>query len=259
MMTKPLGQKGLSLTEVLVAVALSMIIIQSGMMLLVSGQAAWNMTDTQIQLQEGVRNILWRVSKELRQSGEDVNDVLQVVINDGAGAGGSDILRFSIPLCICGNIALDTDGEVAYWGAPLIWGDNGCIDVVSVGANGKVDICHLPPGNPSNQQDLSVSTSALDAHLAHGDWLGACMTCSVTNNKYVEFQINNSGQFVRRVLSASFNTVKEDVVALNAQDFQVTLSADQNVVTLAFTMAGSTVKGRDLTISRSLNVFLRNK
>jgi prepilin-type N-terminal cleavage/methylation domain-containing protein len=44
------------------------------------------------------------------------------------------------------------------------------------GATGgkKVEICHVPPGNPDNAHTLSVSTSALDAHLDHGDLLGSC-------------------------------------------------------------------------------------
>ena len=39
---------------------------------------------------------------------------------------------------------------------------------------GKVTICHVPPGNPGNPQTISVSTSAVPTHLAHGDSLGAC-------------------------------------------------------------------------------------
>ena len=38
----------------------------------------------------------------------------------------------------------------------------------------KVLICHIPPGNPGNSQTLSVAPSAVPAHLAHGDSLGAC-------------------------------------------------------------------------------------
>ncbi len=42
------------------------------------------------------------------------------------------------------------------------------------GKGSKVEICHIPPGNPSNAHTLSVSASAVDAHLAHGDVLGPC-------------------------------------------------------------------------------------
>jgi hypothetical protein len=39
--------------------------------------------------------------------------------------------------------------------------------------NFKVEICHVPPGNPENAHLISVSIFALPAHLGHGDpWPG---------------------------------------------------------------------------------------
>jgi hypothetical protein len=40
--------------------------------------------------------------------------------------------------------------------------------------DGKVTICHIPPGNPGNAHTITVGASAVDAHLAHGDHLGPC-------------------------------------------------------------------------------------
>ncbi len=40
---------------------------------------------------------------------------------------------------------------------------------------GKVDICHIPPGNPANARTISISVNAVADHIAnHGDQLGAC-------------------------------------------------------------------------------------
>ena len=36
-------------------------------------------------------------------------------------------------------------------------------------SQGKVDICHIPPGNPANAHVINVSVNAVPAHLAHGD------------------------------------------------------------------------------------------
>lgn len=38
----------------------------------------------------------------------------------------------------------------------------------------KVDVCHIPPGNPDNAHTISINSNAVDAHLAHGDYLGPC-------------------------------------------------------------------------------------
>ncbi len=50
---------------------------------------------------------------------------------------------------------------------------------VMAGGN-KVDVCHIPPGNPDNKHTITISNKALDAHLAHGDLAGSCenqVTC----------------------------------------------------------------------------------
>jgi hypothetical protein len=40
--------------------------------------------------------------------------------------------------------------------------------------NEKITICHIPPGNPANSHEITVSVNALSAHLAHGDSIGKC-------------------------------------------------------------------------------------
>ncbi len=42
--------------------------------------------------------------------------------------------------------------------------------------NNKINICHIPPGDPENSHTISVSLRATRAHLAHGDYLGKCET-----------------------------------------------------------------------------------
>jgi hypothetical protein len=52
-------------------------------------------------------------------------------------------------------------GVLATLGARKAWADND-----------QVTICHVPPGNPDNVHTITVSTSAIPAHLQHGD--GVC-------------------------------------------------------------------------------------
>ena len=44
----------------------------------------------------------------------------------------------------------------------------------ALAAGTKVDVCHIPPGNPENVHTITISESAVDTHLEHGDHLGAC-------------------------------------------------------------------------------------
>ena len=40
--------------------------------------------------------------------------------------------------------------------------------------DGRVMICHIPPGNPDNARTITVRVNAVPAHLAHGDSCGPC-------------------------------------------------------------------------------------
>ena len=40
--------------------------------------------------------------------------------------------------------------------------------------DGRVTICHIPPGNPDNARTITVSVNAVPVHLAHGDYCGPC-------------------------------------------------------------------------------------
>ncbi|HLF87486.1 MAG TPA: DUF5666 domain-containing protein [Anaerolineales bacterium] len=55
---------------------------------------------------------------------------------------------------------------------------------------GKVTICHIPSGDPSKANTITVDESALAAHLAHGDSLGACDGSEGQNN---DTQIDDKG------------------------------------------------------------------
>src|SRR5215813_12753474 len=46
----------------------------------------------------------------------------------------------------------------------------------------KVNVCHIPPGNPGNAHSISVAPSAVPAHLAHGDTLVGAEVCDGVDN-----------------------------------------------------------------------------
>ena len=45
-------------------------------------------------------------------------------------------------------------------------------------AASKVTLCHIPPGNPRDAHTSEVTASAVNNHLAHGDYLGECHVCA---------------------------------------------------------------------------------
>lgn len=40
----------------------------------------------------------------------------------------------------------------------------------------KIEVCHIPPGNPGNAHTITISDRAWKAHKGHGDTLGPCAT-----------------------------------------------------------------------------------
>ncbi len=52
--------------------------------------------------------------------------------------------------------------------------NHGAAECAATTASGKVVMCHVPPGNPANAHSITISPSAVDAHLAHGDYFGSC-------------------------------------------------------------------------------------
>ena len=56
------------------------------------------------------------------------------------------------------------------------FGVGGLLASVAFAQATKVDICHIPPGNPDNAHTITISESAVSTHLDHGDREGPCDT-----------------------------------------------------------------------------------
>jgi len=59
--------------------------------------------------------------------------------------------------------------------------------------NGKITICHIPPGNPSARKTLTVGESAWSAHSGHGDHRGACGHGNNHGGRFDRLDTNNNG------------------------------------------------------------------
>lgn len=256
-----MNRQGFSLTEVIVVQALLILVGTAGAMLLTTGQSSWTETKANVTLQENMRRIFRYISTELQASGLNSAGVLQVTVEDNTGFNNTDVIRFAIPVCPCGGDPMDSSGDVAHWGAPLQWGQNGCGAAYTVDNNQQVTICHLPSSNPTNRQTINVNENAVQAHMAHGDWLGACDQCDPDNyaGRFIEYRvIDGNGTMVRRALDVNLNTLTERVVGRNVTDFQVTLNGTETA-SVNVTLQTKAWRGRLKTLADSMEVFLRNR
>jgi len=62
----------------------------------------------------------------------------------------------------------------------------GCYASGAIAQEAKVDVCHIPPGNPENVHTITISENAVDTHLEHGDHLGACDPASTVSEQPLE-------------------------------------------------------------------------
>jgi len=102
------------------------------------------------------------------------------------------------------------------------------IDVRCGNNNDKVVLCHLN-GN-GTQQTLCVASSAVETHLSHGDFLGACDVvnpCNAEEQGYVN--LTNAGTFISEFDVDMVTSDRTDAVQNNA--FSLTPNpADQSVL-----------------------------
>ncbi|MBF0331400.1 MAG: type II secretion system protein [Candidatus Omnitrophica bacterium] len=260
-MKKHRTQQAFTLVEVMVMTMLLGIIMTAASMVFVSGQNLFTTTSAQSDLQASVVQALKRISFELQDSGRDSNGNFKVSILDNAGQFSTDILRFAVPICVCGISPINASGNVATWGAPLVWGQNDCAPVYVVTSNGKVDICHFPPGNPNNSNNLSVSPNAIKAHLAHGDYIGNCNACSPSNytNKNVEYLVDNNHMLLRRILDSNNAPLRSTIISQQVTGFQAVVNNDQTAITITVQATGTGAQGRPLVLSNNVDVLLRNR
>lgn len=217
-------KNGMTLIETLVVVAISSVVLQGVSMLTNAGRNSWSESNIQATLQNDLRLVLQKISKELRDTGTDSVGISQMTVQDSVGVNGTDIIRFSIPvLCSTTATLTDVNGNVAHWGAALTWGCNqsSCMD-----------------------QDNN---------------------CATVEYKYIEYKLNNSNQMLRRVLRPDLSEVRNDIIANNVTNFQVSVisdadaSLDKKIVNISVSVQGVSNKKRTHTKNASLNVYLRNR
>ena len=210
--------RAFSLTETMVVVAILAVVTTGAFVMLSSGQATWFTIDTQIGLQDNLRQTANKISRELNQSGFDQSATAQYTVSDAAGVNASDIIKFSIPvICHQNDNFLDANSNIAHWGAPLTWG---CADYTCMDADNN---------------------------------------CATVDYKFIQYSINTNNQLVRKVLDPVGTVKRQDILAQDIVDLQITVSADKNVLTMTITARRKSALNRTLTSSTTFAVYLRNR
>ena len=83
--------------------------------------------------------------------------------------------------------------------------------------------------------------------------------CNTADYSFIQYELDANKQLIRKVLNPGANVIRQDVFAQNISDFQASLSADQNVVTLMVTAFKTTNLKRQVTATKSMDVLLRNR
>ncbi|MBP9855403.1 MAG: hypothetical protein KBD53_11105 [Candidatus Omnitrophica bacterium] len=153
---------GFSIPELMVAIAIFIAMMGGVYMSMAAGQDSWGTTSLQIELQQNLRLALEKVSKELRETGSNSAGSMMVTINNNTGVNSSDVIKFFMPvICESGDSIIDSNGNVANWGAPLTWGctSSTCMDADNDCST--VDYSYLEYAlNNNNQLERRVRNAA---------------------------------------------------------------------------------------------------
>ncbi len=75
----------------------------------------------------------------------------------------------------------------------------------------------------------------------------------------MQSEITSGNELVRKVLSPALAVVAQTTVASNLTNMQISVSADQNVITIALTAQRLSPMRKLITLTKSLDVYLRNR
>ncbi|MFB5631599.1 MAG: hypothetical protein ACE5RN_08430, partial [Nitrosopumilaceae archaeon] len=75
----------------------------------------------------------------------------------------------------------------------------------------KIEICHMPSGNPDNSHTISISVNALRAHLAHGDYIDDCEVDETGDIEEIQIEVEIEDGIAKIVVK----------IGLEEQEFEI--------------------------------------
>ncbi|MFP4472345.1 MAG: PilW family protein [Candidatus Omnitrophota bacterium] len=251
-------QSGFSLVELMVVITVTALLGAGTVMLFNSGKETWLATESHVRVQENARVILERMAKELRQS-----DSEHIMILDGLGSGGSDIIQFKIPVtCSAGETTLcQKDYTAVGFGA-----DKAC----SVSYTGTCTDCNDcaecdPCIAVCEWSDISAGENVVwGAPLTWGCEDQSCMDadglCDTEDYSYLQYRKSASGQGLRQVYDAVADDnktyLRQDKFGTGITDLQFSL--DGNILTITVDIEQELYGGRRAAEQVTASLYLRN-
>lgn len=111
--------------------------------------------------------------------------------------------------------------------------------------------------------DADGNVAHWGAPLTWGCHDASCMDadddCASTDYNEVSYELDANAQLIRKVLSTSGVTVRQDVFAQNISDFQVSINTEETMVTITITAEKNADSNRQLSADNTINVYLRNR
>ena len=119
-------------------------------------------------------------------------------------------------------------------------------------------ICHGGDSVIDSNGDIAHWGVPLTWGCTSSNCMDADNDCATTDYKSVEYSLDNTNQLMRTVFNNTNQIVRQDVVARDITNFQISNSVDKKVVTLQVTAQKKSVTNRTLAAQVSVDVKLRN-
>jgi len=120
-------------------------------------------------------------------------------------------------------------------------------------------VCH----SGDNVMDANGDIAHWGGALTWGCTSSSCMDanddCASVEYARIEYRVDNNNRLIRSVLDPASSIVRQDTFAHNIVDFQVSLSANQRVMTLNVTAQRNSVANLVLSASTGVDIYLRNR
>lgn len=148
------------------------------------------------------------VTSDFSSDAIDVDATSAFLSTDGEDIQGLEIKKYAHAQVLLASLTVS-------------WNSSMCAQTLNCSGTSQI-VCHVPPGNPDNQHSITVGSSAVDTHLAHGDTLGTCAEGETAPPLLCDGNAQEATQCADGTDDAKVNGVRiaGDEINLNGEKFE---------------------------------------